>query len=499
MTLEIFCPHGSNPLQNLRIANPRCAKVEFDRTVRNNILIMDGDVSQSKISLPKDGDRPLSSLQLPYPLICFQVFCPSSGQCSFELNVSHNAMTRMKLTSATFTSRADVVDAKGIPHIKLPLAVPRNMWTQIVFHVPGVVSHLFNLPAVKSIDSIAVSGSVRIRRIFACQDEATALDKPQGMLLFTVPAFGPPVWRGANHVNQQSSAQATPTKTQPTSSETDPPNRLLQLNQNILNLESIPHRASSSPAAGKSPVAQQQHGTPPPEGVRMRFARGEDGRVTFTANDPEQPPTPPETAMSATEAWVNRMRAEAEIRRRLEEHETSYQRLVCEAAVVQKTPSRGFNSLPKGLATPPSPTIPGEFDFATGEACEGWGDDATPDSIVVKPVIRTTAPAVSNKMTKLPAIPSRTSKLPVASPTTASAQTPPPRLSASVAVLKKVVDRQITDDHPADCAKLPISKREREVGYGIGDLEIIRTRDTEEDDDDDDDGDTTSSESSDDV
>ena len=133
---ELFVPQGANPLSNVKMGNPRCTKVEFDRTVRSNVLVIEGDLTQSRVQIPRE-DRPMSTLQLNHTLLVVQLMIPSSGQFMLELNVSSSPALRMRLSAATFINRADVVDAKGMAHAKIPLVIPRNCWVQIVFHVGG--------------------------------------------------------------------------------------------------------------------------------------------------------------------------------------------------------------------------------------------------------------------------------------------------------------------------------------------------------------------------
>ena len=194
---ELFSPQGSNPLATVKLTNPRCGKIEFERAVRSNVLTIEGDLTQSRIQVPRE-DRPLSSLQLHHSLLVLQLLIPSSGQFLMELTVSHSPTIRMRLSAATFIARADVVDAKGMAHAKIPLVIPRNSWVQIVFNIGGIFTHLFNLPAVRWIDSVVLAGSCKIRRMLSSADEVSAIEsKPPGMLLFAVPAYGPPVWQTA--------------------------------------------------------------------------------------------------------------------------------------------------------------------------------------------------------------------------------------------------------------------------------------------------------------
>lgn len=324
---ELFAPQGSNPLANLKVGNPRCSKVEFDRTVRSNVLVIEGDLTQSRVQIPKE-DRPMTSLQLNHSLLVLQILIPSSGQFLLELNVSNSPTTRMRLSAATFISRADVVDAKGMAHAKIPLVIPRNCWVQIVFHVGGIFTHLFRLPAVKWIDSVVLAGSCKVRKILTCADESTAIEtKPGGMLLFAVPAYGPPVWQTANQASkppENSSDAAAPDTPQDAGLPADSSQQGGGRNAAVTSRAEISSRTVGAATQGSTPVAKElisaafapvtetqsaRHpsskgasptgfpvdsgsGTPnaaePTTPVLMRFLRSDDGVVSFTAKNPEQ-------------------------------------------------------------------------------------------------------------------------------------------------------------------------------------------------------------------
>lgn len=368
---ELFSPQGSNPLANIKISNPRCGKVEFDRTVRSNVMVIEGDLTQSRVQIPKE-DRPMSSLQLNHSLVVLQIMIPSSGQFLLELNVSNSPMTRMRLSAATFISRADVVDAKGMAHAKIPLVIPRNCWVQIVFHVGGIFTHLFRLPSVKWIDSVVLAGSCKVRKVMTCADEASAIEsKPGGMLLFAVPAYGPPVWQTAGGVPAVPPPQihrsveeaqppadsngippASPTAESASSARSpasvtaagrarvghkSPPPRPQQpevSSRTMLTVTSLNKGTSPLPAqrgqldlmtdaqvsTPTSTTSDPSGGTPSKSSagaatasspMRMRFLKGDDGSISFTASNPEQEANELEERRRQLDI-IERLRREAE-------------------------------------------------------------------------------------------------------------------------------------------------------------------------------------------
>jgi hypothetical protein len=557
MSVDIFAPHGANPLANLKIANPRCARVDFDRSVRSNVLVMDGDIMQSKIQVPKE-DRPLASLQLPQPLFIFQLMCPSSGQLAIEFTASHSNSSRVKITAGTFISRADVHDAKGTPHVKLPFAIPRNVWTQAVIHVPGVVCHLFKLPAIKWIDTISISGCARIRRIAACSDEVSALDKPSGMLLFTVPAYGPPVWRGIASTPQSAPAQqqqqaedGSPRTTPFTMKFSRQPNgeivytaaserdrqQLLSGARSGNEMQLLPDEAGDS--GNMTPTSdgelqmrrgQNDDDTEDDEGAALasrpapRSPRTEaiiaalQGR-TLAPNMMGRPSQPDGRVGSAPAGTINPHLA------------VSYRRIGRDAGAKESSAAA-----PKANAAPSTDRL---LAAAWGSVIvDGWGDDddngnlqaalavaralgvpveedgeaaAAPalrpsaSSTVsppppgaagggkpifgARPVAKPPASTSNAKGAGQPAVPS-TRGIPPRRATGASSQ-PATGVSSPASATERLLAMS-EEDILANCAKAPFRddavafsfkpKQDRMVGYGVGDLEVERTKDSDEDD-----------------
>ena len=514
---ELFAPQGSNPLTTVKVGNPRCTKVEFDRTVRSNVLVIEGDLTQSRVQIPKE-DRASPSLQLNHSLLIVQILIPSSGQFLLELNVSHSQQTKMRLSAATFVSRADVVDAKGMAHAKIPLVIPRNCWVQIVFHVGGIFSHLFHLPHVKWIDSVLLAGSCRIRKILTCAEEATAIEtKPPGMLLFAVPAYGPPVWQTA--VEQKQEATAKPPAMEAKANVPVKPN---EVSARTVTRESRPGARTSvelsscaSPSeaqtarlpqlsAEPSLASSSENSTAPSLSVpssatvvassplRMKFLRGEDGSVTFSAKNPEAEAAAERQRTDMLErlrieAEVVRAREEQEARRReqkaIEDQQGYYLRLVDDDAVgtggalSSRRPTNTGSAVSTKTKSPPPLTMarPGNRPDQppADEVLGSWDDDVPqPAQLVTSP---TTTAAKSGGISNRP--PRR-----VLSVRSKEVVPAPPKAPQPLPSMLMLSIRQAPDVvHPADDYDPErYRKDEPDVGYGCGFMEVLHG---DEDDD----------------
>lgn len=185
-------------LNTAKVLNPKGCSVEQDKLLKTPVLVMKGEPSQTRVQFPRE-DRPLSSLHIRDSLLSMQLFLSSVDQFMVELTITQSAVIRMKLIIGTQVHEAKHETPLGsMPVARLPLIIPRSRWVQVVFHVAGIVETLFGLPPMKSIDSIALAGTAKVSRVMSSQDEESCIaSTPEGMALFAVPAYTPPIWSTA--------------------------------------------------------------------------------------------------------------------------------------------------------------------------------------------------------------------------------------------------------------------------------------------------------------
>lgn len=204
-------------LKLAKVLNPKGCSIEQDKSLRENILVMKGDPTQTRVQLPRE-DRPSSSLQLRHSLVTLQVNLNAIDHFGIELTLSQSAVVRMKLVIGTYIREARHDQSiNGMCTAHLPLIIPRNRWVQVVFHISGIVDYLFGMPPIKSIDTIALTGTARVSRLMTSSDEQTCIDAtPEGMALFAVPAYAPPIWiTAAKVVGVDGNNSSTNTATNP--------------------------------------------------------------------------------------------------------------------------------------------------------------------------------------------------------------------------------------------------------------------------------------------
>lgn len=198
VTLHPLVTPSMDFLKIAKVCNPKGCYIELDKGLRENILVMKGDPSQTKVQLPREN-RPSSSLQLRHSLVALQVHLNAIDHFGIEFTLSQNPAIRMRLVIGTFIREAKHEQSlNDMCNAYLPLIIPRNRWVQVVFHISGIIDYLFGMPPIKSIDSIALTGTARVSRLMTSTDEQTCIDAtPDGMALFAVPAYAPPIWKTA--------------------------------------------------------------------------------------------------------------------------------------------------------------------------------------------------------------------------------------------------------------------------------------------------------------
>lgn len=209
-------------LKVAKVQNPKGCYIEIDKILKESILVMKGEPTQTRVQVPRE-DRPSSYLQLHHSLVTLQVNLNAIDHFGMELTLSQSSVVRMRLVIGTFIREArHDLSIKGMCIAHLPLIIPRNRWVQVVFHISGIVDYLFRMPPVKSIDTIALIGTARISRLMTSSDEQSCINAtPDGMALFAVPAYAPPIWSTASKIiGGEKVAHSTATNGTPASSET---------------------------------------------------------------------------------------------------------------------------------------------------------------------------------------------------------------------------------------------------------------------------------------
>ncbi|RHW72456.1 hypothetical protein DPX39_050021800 [Trypanosoma brucei equiperdum] len=194
--LDILVPRSVECLSNAKVQNESCCAIQYDRILRVPVLIMKGDISNARVQIPHDG-KSLPVVPLPCTLVALQAYIGSFDTFALEVSVSTKTSLRVKLIIGTHFNKTSLEDTgSSLILFRMPLIIPRNRWVQIVFHISGIVTHLLELPPIKFIDAISLSGTCKASRLMASNSEEVVVNAtPSDMTLFAVPAYAPPIWQ----------------------------------------------------------------------------------------------------------------------------------------------------------------------------------------------------------------------------------------------------------------------------------------------------------------
>ncbi|EKF29490.1 hypothetical protein MOQ_001133 [Trypanosoma cruzi marinkellei] len=195
---EVLVPRDPGCLKTAIVQNESSCAIQYDRTLRAPVLVLRGGLSHARVEIPCEGYKSLLK-KFPQLLIILQTYLGSFDSFSLEVTMHTRTSLRVDLTIGTQFNKATIEDLNtGIVVAKMPLIIPRNRWVQVVFHVSGILTHLFDLPPIQSLDSISLTGTCKTSRLMVCNDEEEAINAAPGdMALFAVPAYAPPIWQTA--------------------------------------------------------------------------------------------------------------------------------------------------------------------------------------------------------------------------------------------------------------------------------------------------------------
>ena len=137
---------------------------EFDPHSKSYIYYLHfGGVS--RLSTPIDEKR---SLQINNPCLLFQFMLYNTKAFSIEICVRDKSDSKRRLN---ITSSVKEVDSKNL-YIKIPfIDYPMNVWTNLIIDLSTLTQAYFKSQTFKTIESIHLSGNLKIRKIFSLKSK----------------------------------------------------------------------------------------------------------------------------------------------------------------------------------------------------------------------------------------------------------------------------------------------------------------------------------------
>ena len=133
---------------------------EFDSPSKSYVYILHfGGVSS--LSTPIDERR---SLQINNSCLLFQFILYNTKSFSIEICVRDKSDTKRRFN---ITSSVKEVDSKPL-YIKIPfINYPLNIWTNLLIDLSSLIQSYFKIQTFKTLESIHITGNLKIRKIFS--------------------------------------------------------------------------------------------------------------------------------------------------------------------------------------------------------------------------------------------------------------------------------------------------------------------------------------------
>ena len=137
---------------------------EFEPHSKSNIYYLNFG-SVSSLTTPIDEKH---SLQIKNSCLLFQFMLYNIKSFSIEICVRDKTDTKRRFN---LTSSVKEIESKNL-YIKIPFNnYPMNIWTNLLIDLSSLIQHYLKTQTFKNIDSIHISGNLKIRKIFSLRSK----------------------------------------------------------------------------------------------------------------------------------------------------------------------------------------------------------------------------------------------------------------------------------------------------------------------------------------
>ncbi|KAI3661179.1 hypothetical protein MP638_005616 [Amoeboaphelidium occidentale] len=177
--VELLSPQGSKPLAEwAEVSNNKRSRPvtrEYDRSAKGLCFVLNGRTLNFPSTKNSDLYHPVIVLQVYLDLNCIMsieiIASASSTTVSHKFRNKSSMLTRD--TKIVFSSV--VKSKKSDPlHVTLPLDVKRGRWNNVVIDMEAVLMGTCDLK-LKKIHKLSITGSCRVRKVFALKRHLTSL------------------------------------------------------------------------------------------------------------------------------------------------------------------------------------------------------------------------------------------------------------------------------------------------------------------------------------
>lgn len=177
--VEVFSAQGKDPVGKWKLHGKiNAIKKEYDQDLRGFVYVLEGGSTVTRMQLPKNDRQHLALLQ---PFFVLQLCIPEAANVSVELCISDGGGSRRRI----FLSSAHKETSSTPLHARVPLSsLPRGEWFNLCIDLNTLIPKLFRGQQFKSVESVTVGGSCRLRRVFTLKTKPNvAGDVPSSCMI----------------------------------------------------------------------------------------------------------------------------------------------------------------------------------------------------------------------------------------------------------------------------------------------------------------------------
>lgn len=169
--IELLSAQGATPAATWKLQG-KITKA-FEKTIRGNAFVLDGG-TETKMQLPKNPSQP--ALGVAQRFLILQLHIPLARSFAVEIGFADFQKIRRRFVFAS-AFRETVMNAL---HVQIPfgVSVTRDRWMNLVFDLQALTETYFTGSTFRSVESLYISGSCKLKRVFTMKD-APAWDHRQ--------------------------------------------------------------------------------------------------------------------------------------------------------------------------------------------------------------------------------------------------------------------------------------------------------------------------------
>ena len=138
---------------------------EFDKSIKSYVLLLEGESTRTKVTIPKDTKQSLCLLQ---SYLVLQLWVATGSSFSLEATITDSMNQKRRILLSTSYKDISVTSF----HVKIPLAtMKRGIWLNFCLDLKSIVEGCFKGQSFKTIDSIVICANCKLRKVFTLRSQ----------------------------------------------------------------------------------------------------------------------------------------------------------------------------------------------------------------------------------------------------------------------------------------------------------------------------------------